>query len=286
MSSPETAFHVPNWEEKLHDAIENAELDNTDNVSVVEDETSQEEWMILASFHTNGLANASSSIVNSHDWHCDAVEYTDQQIGEMPSWITAKKENYMYLPKEQTFSINTESFNDEQGLAYEIVMTHSMQEKPLHLIVNGEAGTGKSYLIYALCTHLKDKCKVTATTGKAAYAINGITIHSFLRLPVTHMLQKDLSGQALITIQERLTQVDYIIIDEYSMLGQASLGWIDRRCRQATGLHEILFGGKSVILFGDPAQLPPVGDKPLYHSRNHQVQLQNRAIVPIKCLIK
>ena len=52
------------------------------------------------------------------------------------------------------------------------------------------------------------------------------------------------------------------------MLGQASLGWIDRRCRQATGLHEVeLFGGKSVILFGDPAQLPPVGDKPLYHSK-------------------
>ena len=86
----------------------------------------------------------------------------------------------------------------------------------------------------------------------------------------------------MITIQERLTWVDYIIIDEYSMLGQASLGWIDRRCRQATGLHEVLFGGKSVILFGDPAQLPPVGDKPL----NHQVQLQNRAIVPIRCLIK
>ena len=36
---------------------------------------------------------------------------------------------------------------------------------------------------------------------------------------------------------------------------------------QATGLHEILFGGKSVILFGDPAKLPPVGDKPLYHSK-------------------
>ena len=108
LSSPEAVLHVPNWEEKLHDAFENAEIDNTDNISLVEDETSQEEWMTLASFHTNGLANTSSSIVNSHDWHCDAVKYTDQQIGEMPSWITAKKENY--LPKEQTFSINTESF--------------------------------------------------------------------------------------------------------------------------------------------------------------------------------
>ena len=245
--------------------IQNAEMDNTNNTSVVEDETYQEEWMILASFHTNGLTNASSSIVNSHDWHCDAIKYTDQQIGGKPSWITTKKENF--LPREQTFSVNTESFSDEQRLAYEIVTTHSMQEKALHLIINGEAGIGKSNLIYALCTHLNDKCKVTATTGKAAYAINGITIRSFLRLPVTNMLQKHLSGQALITIQERLTRVYYIIIDEYSMLGQASLGWIDRRCRQVTGLHEVMFGGKSVVLFGDPAQLPPVRDKPLYHSK-------------------
>ena len=26
-------------------------------------------------------------------------------------------------------------------------------------------------------------------------------------------------------------------------------------------------GGKSLILFGDPAQLPPVADKPLYHGK-------------------
>ena len=40
LSSPEAVLHVPNWEEKLHDAIENTEIDNTDNISVVEDETS------------------------------------------------------------------------------------------------------------------------------------------------------------------------------------------------------------------------------------------------------
>ena len=82
------------------------------------------------------------------------------------------------------------------------------------MTINGEAGAGKSYLIHGLHTYLKDKRKVTATTRKAAYAINGITIHSFLRLPVTNMLQEDLSGQALVTIQERLKAVDYIIIDE------------------------------------------------------------------------
>ena len=43
--------------------------------------------------------------------------------------------------------------------------------------------------------------------------------------------------------------------------------WVDKRCRQATGLTDQLFGGKSIILVGDPAQLPPVADKPLYHSK-------------------
>ena len=35
--------------------------------------------------------------------------------------------------------------------------------------------------------------------------------------------------------------------------------------RQTTGKKVDPFGGKSIILIGDPAQLPPVSDKPLYH---------------------
>lgn len=149
----------------------------------------------------------------------------------MPSWITAKKKKTFSQGNKHFQSIQNHSvINRDYSVAYKIVTTHFLQEKPVHLIINGEAGTGKSFLIYryAIYAHLKGRCKVTATTGKAAYCINGITIHSSLRLPVACMSQKELSGEALITIQERLTQVDYIIIDEYSMLGQASQGWIDR----------------------------------------------------------
>ena len=51
------------------------------------------------------------------------------------------------------------------------------------------------------------------------------------------------------------------------MLGQVNLGWIDKRLKQATGHHDRILGGKSVILTGDPGQLPPVGDRPLYHAK-------------------
>jgi len=41
------------------------------------------------------------------------------------------------------------------------------------------------------------------------------------------------------------------------MLGQQMLARIDKQCRQATGLTDELFGGNSIILFGDPGQFPP-----------------------------
>ncbi|XP_028404097.1 uncharacterized protein LOC114526773 [Dendronephthya gigantea] len=51
------------------------------------------------------------------------------------------------------------------------------------------------------------------------------------------------------------------------MLGQVTFGWIDKRCKQATGSYDKVFGGNSLILTGDPGQLPPVADKPLYHAK-------------------
>ena len=92
-------------------------------------------------------------------------------------------------------------------------------------------------------------------------------MHSLLKLPIGSRGNKDLTGQSLCRLQESVDNIGYIIIDEYSMLGQVTFGWIDKRCKQATGSNDKVFGGKSLILTGDPGQLPPVADKPLYHAR-------------------
>ena len=43
------------------------------------------------------------------------------------------------------------------------------------------------------------------------------------------------------------------------MQGQTMFGWIDRCCQQQKNGKP---GGTSIILVGDPGQLPPVADKP------------------------
>ena len=173
-----------------------------------------------------------------------------------------KESIYQALP-ENYQNVNLATLSKMQALAYNIVQSHyndlSPNKEPLALIIIGEGGTGKSYLIKAIHTLLRAKCAVTATTGKAAFNINGVTVHSLLKLPVGSRGNKDLAGQSLIRLQESLSGI-------YSMLGQTMFGWVDRRFKQASGCNNKLLGNKSVILCGDPAQLPPVADKPLYHA--------------------
>ncbi len=62
-----------------------------------------------------------------------------------------------------------------------------------------------------------------------------------------------------------LAAVEYIIIDEMSMVGRKMFGQVDRRLRQVyPNRSEELLGGRSCLLIGDWGQLPPVMDLPLY----------------------
>ncbi len=216
---------------------------DTSSESEINQTDGREEWMQLARFHENTACQSSSEALQQ--WSHDRSNYTQQQVKEMPGWVVQQKKNTSLPELEQDCDIS--SFTLMQKNAYDIVNNHFLQDtenhEPLTLIINGEAGTGKSFLISAIRNLLQHKCYVTATTGKAAYNIHGVTIHSLLRLPVNKQQNKSLSGPLpLFQLQEKLKCVRYMIIGEYSMLGQRSLGWIDRRCREATGKSNALFG--------------------------------------------
>jgi len=121
-------------------------------------------------------------------------------------------------------------------------------------------------VIDAVRNVLKKKCQALAYTGRASFNVNGVTLHSFLKLPIGSKRLFELKGIALQQLQSNLQNIQYFIIDEYSFVSQSLFGWIDCRRRHATGLADQAFGGLSVILVGDIAQLSPVGDKPLFHS--------------------
>ena len=105
----------------------------------------------------------------------------------------------------------------------------------------GTAGTGKSYLINMIRDRLHEIARnhgitqspilVLAPTGVAAFNIHGKTIHSALSIQVSSD-SFDLNGESLKNLQNRLNGVNYLIIDEKSMVGRRMLALVDIRLRQ------------------------------------------------------
>jgi len=71
-----------------------------------------------------------------------------------------------------------------------VIDTVSSDNSILRLYVNGEGGTGKSFLIKTIKCSIKQNLNkdtaIRAPTGIAAFNINGLTVHRLLQLPVEH----------------------------------------------------------------------------------------------------
>ena len=203
------------------------------------------------------------STQEEYDWLVPARSYPN--IEETASFISQQQQQA--TPTPFTTTAIPENLQGRQHDVYDTVKQHYEGDdpEPLHIIINGTAGTGKSYLINCLrLVLLGDSVKVAAPTGVASFIIEGRTLHSLLHLPVRGDF-KEMEGNNLQKMQEELSSTKYLIIDEMSMVGRKVFGMIDRRLRQAFPCKsQTVFGGCSVLLFGDFGQLPPVMDLPLY----------------------
>jgi ATP-dependent DNA helicase PIF1 len=98
--------------------------------------------------------------------------------------------------------------------------------KPLRLFTSGVAGTGKSFLIHAICKRLNHLYQepnneqgwivaVIAPTGLAAYSVNGVTMHRFFKLPVANNTNDEywkLSDKEIKVMRECIPNIKLIII--------------------------------------------------------------------------
>ena len=153
-------------------------------------------------------------------------------------------------------------FNEEQRRIFNYIRdAWSKGERVLAIIV-GPAGTGKSLLLKAFCALCKDlgmSTEVLAPTGSAAYLIDGRTIHSLFRFDTN--LKAHIKYNSIYHLM--LSATDTLLIDEMSMIDVQQMDKVEYNLRRFAIVPEAKipdFAGKNIILFGDPAQLPPWDD--------------------------
>lgn len=131
-----------------------------------------------------------------------------------------------------------------------------------NLLITGNAGTGKSYLLHHLRALLNPQ--VTAATGVAALQIKGETIHSWAGLRIgdkpARSIVANLHHRAMSwgdRTLERMRRTHLLVIDEISMLSADLIDLLDAVLCLARDTEEP-FGGVQMVFCGDFLQLPPV----------------------------
>ena len=165
---------------------------------------------------------------------------------------------------------------EKQRLLYDFVAEHFQLSRKMHLpplrtVVHGTAGTGKSFVIDALVDLLGDVCVRLAPTGVAASNITGQTMHSFAS--IFPGMYSEIPSKKLAQLQEKNSRIEYIIVDEMSMVGAQNLARFSDRLNSIFPCEDGVLGARSVILFGDFGQLPPVLDHPIYERNPRKAKL-------------
>ena len=254
----------------------------------------QDAWMAEAGRAPNAPVGRNINRLGQRDideqYPWTQSDWTEEEISIACDWLETQK-RLGGAPVNQPPGVDWQLLQGEQREVFLQVIawykaTLSAEQgrnnhpEPLRINIDGTAGTGKSFLISAISAELQNLALQEnkqnpvirlAPTGIAAFGINGITVHSALSLPVKSSFNP-LVPSTLSKFQQRWKDIKLLIIDEKSMIGRMMAGKMDSRLRQII-TNEVM-GGIGVLLFGDFAQLPPVGDSPLYSSKVPKKPLQ------------
>lgn len=190
---------------------------------------------------------------------------------------TVEKQTFQtpHQVSDEEFHTIVSTLNEKQYVYLNHILKSMKSHEKVYEIVSGGAGVGKSRLISAVYQSLLRyynsipgndpntiKILLCAPTGKAAFQIGGLTLHSSFALPVNQLSSElvPLSADTVNTLHTALLHMKLVIIDEFSMMGAKMFHQVNCRLKQIYK-SDADFGGMSVILFGDLRQLAPVGDK-------------------------
>ncbi|ETL35113.1 hypothetical protein L916_12716, partial [Phytophthora nicotianae] len=199
---------------------------------------------------------------------------------------------YQYPIIDANSTVQTAAMDESQWVPFAFAMVQSRARlqasvnnatcEPMQMIIQGEGGSGKSWLIKHIvkdvhnvfCEHsatrrTSKRLLLLAHQGTAAFNIKGQTTCSALELtsfsrnafsnPYSPMTTQKGGATKLKRLQEQYKDVHLVIIDEFSVISCGMLYWIDQRMREIWPQHSHQsFGGRDVVFTDDSAQLDPV----------------------------
>ena len=167
------------------------------------------------------------------------------------------KGNFLYKP----------TLEQEKAVKFLANFLFSSQPDSVFLL-KGYAGTGKTSLIGALVKtldQLGQKCVLLAPTGRAAKVFSHYAMHPAFTIHKKIYRQRSFSNEMdNFSLDDNLYQHTLFIVDEASMIANDGLaGAVFGTGRLLDDLIRYVYAGTGcrLMLIGDTAQLPPVGEE-------------------------
>ena len=166
-------------------------------------------------------------------------------------------------------------FDEDQELAFRLSSGHN-------LIISGQAGTGKTFLVKKIVEECRKEkhVAIVCSTGIAAIHygnLGAVILHKWAGIEdgrhvteeLIHLVQTD---ERFVKVKNNIEITDLLVIDEISMISAKTFNQLEILCRNIRN-NDIYFGGMQVILAGDFYQLPPVANEIIGDPGNHCYKL-------------
>ncbi|XP_065654745.1 ATP-dependent DNA helicase PIF1-like [Hydra vulgaris] len=169
--------------------------------------------------------------------------------------------NSLVVENNQKYHLENETLNDDEISSVKFFKNNkkcylcknkkALQwlDEGINFFITGGAGCGKSYIVkeIAQSVQIYKTIHITASTGKAAHLLNGVTIHAFAGIENGVKSLDYYKRHMHPDINKTWLETDVLIVDEISMINAQTFDLLHLIACEMKQCYDKLFGGIQVI---------------------------------------